>query len=97
MVWYAVRKYLVWTAVVSTAIAVLWLLGPMPKANPNALMFRAIFWGGVIGAVVTYYMFKRDNLWVLYSNLRISRFVLLGVLFCAVQFLNVIALWLLYL
>lgn len=91
MLWYFVRKYIALTLVVSTAIAVVWWLSPMPKGNN--LVFKSIFWGSLIATYLTYQLFRRDNLWVLYSNLRIPGYLLLGILLSSVQLVNVILLW----
>lgn len=94
MIWYLVRKYLVLTVVISFAIAFMaGVMGIAPRPN---VIFKALFWGGAIATFATYQLFKWENLWVLYANLGMSRYVLLGALFGAVQLLNVVLLWILH-
>jgi len=95
MIWYLVRKYLTLTVLISLAIAVMAVL--LGVATGRALVFKSLFWGGAIATFATYQLFKWENLWVLYANLGMSRYVLLGILFGAVQLLNVVLLWVLHL
>ena len=78
MVLYLAAKYFGNALVLATAMAFLSIgLARMPvqEAVP-----RALFWGGLVAAVVTHRTFKRRNLWPLYDNLRLPKYLLLGLL-----------------
>ena len=75
MIGYLAAKYFGNVLVLTATLALFSSLAriPMHDAVP-----RALFWSGLIAAVVTYRTFKRRNLWPLYDNLRLPKYVLLG-------------------
>jgi hypothetical protein len=58
------------------------------------ILHRAIFWGSLAAAFLTYFELLRRNLWPLFDNLRLSRYLLLGLCVLSVQLVNLLLLWL---
>ena len=87
MVFYFIRKYIhIWLVFVIglTGLAIFFARMPLDEALP-----RGVLWGGVFAAGQLYREFKKKNLWPLYDNLRITKFVLLG---CTILVNTVLAL-----
>lgn len=78
MISYLIRKYL------SVLIWITVGLGFFPLVlsglPPSEIAPSALFWGGVFSVIYIYHRFNRLNLWPLYENLRLSRWMLIGCL-----------------
>ena len=76
MIFYFLRKY------ISLWIVLCLSMGGMvmffASFEISYLIPRVVFWTGFITAFQLYREFNNKNLWPLYDNLRISRFLLLG-------------------
>ena len=84
MIPYLVRKY------VAIVLVLAVLMMPFPLiagTSVHEVVAQAFFWSGLAAAPLTYWEFRRRNLWPLYDNLRLPRFVLLAVLVAAVELL----------
>lgn len=89
MTLYLAKRYFINVLVITTVMVILPIAyaESITEAIADSLPF-ALFWGGLFAAVYTYWDFHRNNLWVLYDNLRLPRIPLLISLFVAVQLLN---------
>lgn len=87
MIIYIARRYF-FTVLVFTALFALLPLA-VGAGSLLEILPSAVFWGGLVAVLVVYWNFRRRNLWVLYDNLRLPKFVLLGVLMGCLQFLNI--------
>lgn len=78
MISYLIQKYLsvlIWIMVGLGFFPVALSGLPLAEIAPSAL-----FWSGVFSAIYIYRRFNRLNLWPLYENLRLSRWMLIGCL-----------------
>jgi hypothetical protein len=83
MIVYVIKKYLACSLIITILVAILlWAFGA-----PH-IVFKSLCWAGGIAVYVTYWRFKRQNLWVLYDNLCLSRWWLLGL--CCVGFEGIV-------
>jgi hypothetical protein len=64
---YLARKYVMYVAIV---MLILWIL--LRLAESSSALFQAAFWAGPVAMGVTYWQFRRYNVWVLFDNLRYS-------------------------
>lgn len=91
MILYLVRTY------VGILIVLAVLLMVLPTLFGIALrdtVLEAFFWSGLASAPLTYWEFRRRNLWPLYDNLRLPRFALLVLLVgCVESVILLIILW----
>lgn len=87
MVKYLAEKYYINSMVFFLGFIIL----PYEKFGDLAYLFpRAVFLGGLSGAIYTWYDFRQRNMWPLFDNLRYSKFVLLGLMFLSLQFIPLI-------
>jgi len=91
MIIYLLRKY-IWLMLVIAGVMTAF---PMVGADVSLrqALPRGVLWSGFLAAGIVYYEFKRLNLWPLYDNLRLSRFMLLGGLAAVNVFLFVVLTW----
>lgn len=73
----------------STAILLAWVTYNLAWHVPleKSMMSQSLFYGGTVGVYLTFLLFKKKNLWVLYNNLRINKILLLIVIYFAYQLL----------
>ena len=77
MIWYLARKY----AALVLVLAILLMMAPMAfGTSPGEVVGKAFFFSSLAAAPLTYWEFRRRNLWPLYDNLRLPRFMLLAAL-----------------
>ena len=77
MILYLVRTY---GGIFLVMAVLLMLLPTMFGSSPGETVLAAFFWSGLVSAPLTYWEFRRRNLWPLYVNLRLPRLALLALL-----------------
>ena len=88
MVRYLARKY------VAIVLVLAVLMMPFPiivGTSVHEVVAQAFFWSGLAAAPLTYWEFRRRNLWPLYDNLRLPKWILLALLVGAVEGLVLLA------
>ncbi len=85
MILYLVRKY------VAIVLVLAVLMMPFVGTSMNEVVTQAFFWSGLVAAPLTYWEFRRRNLWPLYDNLRLPKWILLALLVGAVEGLVLLA------
>jgi hypothetical protein len=92
MVLYLVRKYYINSFVFFAGF----IIFPFAAFGDLANLFpRAVFLGGLGGAIYTWYDFRKKHLWPLFDNLQHSKFTILGLMFSSLQFIPPILIFLL--
>lgn len=82
---YLLKKYIAYSLIVSLLILFTsYFLGFTDSII--GLIFKSFFIGGTIGVILTYKYFSSFNYWVLYSNLRINKYLHLGICYLSYQF-----------
>jgi len=89
MKFYLAKKFFIHSLVFIPALIIVpyTFTGDLAYALP-----RSFFWGGLFAAGYTWYQFREKNLWPLYDNLRIPKYILLGVFYLSLQIVNLIIL-----
>ena len=54
------------------------LAGMFSLAGTHAPITKALVWSGIVSLFATHWFFQRQNLWILYHNLRLPKMPLLG-------------------
>ncbi|MFQ5572409.1 MAG: hypothetical protein ACE5G0_22270 [Rhodothermales bacterium] len=93
MILYLVRTYVG----IVLVLAMLMMVGPVIVlgVSPGGVFLSALFWSSLAAAPLTYWDLRRRDLWPLYDNLRLPRFVLLALLAGTVVFILIpLVLWL---
>ncbi len=88
MVHYLARKYVAIVLVLAVLMA---LFPTIVGMSVHEAVLRAFFWSGLAAAPLTYWEFRRRNLWPLYDNLRLPKWILLALLVGAVEGLVLLA------
>lgn len=86
MIAYLARQYFI------NALVFVWGLSIIPILsgwNFISVIHQALFWGGIFGAIYTFYYFKKRNVWPLFDNLKYPRYLLLSGFFLSLQILNI--------
>ena len=82
MVLYLVRKYYI----NSLIFFVGFIIFPYARFGDFHDLFpKAVFLGGLAGAIFTWYDFRKKHLWPLFDNLQHSKFLILGSMFFSLQ------------
>jgi hypothetical protein len=77
---------------VFSVIGVMMIGSAMPL---RGVLHRALFWGALAAAPLTFYELRRRNLWPLFDNLRIPKYLLLGFFVLGTELVNLLLLlWL---
>lgn len=79
------RKYVANTLIFAAALT---LISGLSGGSLAAVIPASLFWGSVLAVGYTFWRFQKQNIWPLYDNLRLPRFVLFAGLFLLVQFFN---------
>ncbi len=87
MILYLLQKYVIHSAVFFAAL-VIFPLGF--SDNTGYVLVRGFFFGGLLGAGYTFYDFRKRNLWPLYDNLRVPKYLLLCLFFAGFQSLYLV-------
>ena len=74
MILYFTKKYIVISLIIATLLMPVSLV-----AGIHSGILKTFIWAGFISGYLTYLLFKRNNLWVLYYNLRIPVFLMIGI------------------
>lgn len=74
MIIYFTKKYIV----ISLIIAILLIPFTLVSGIQSGIL-KTFIWAGLISGYLTYVFFRKNNLWVLYYNLRIPIFLTIGV------------------
>ena len=91
MIIYLVKRYFFIALIVAViALAMIFLIAGMDYGLLKALL--NLFLSGIIAIYFTHRSFERQNLWVLYHNLRLSKSMLLALCLVLFQFTSMLAL-----
>lgn len=66
------------------------IIFPYLYGDLSYLFPRAVFLGGLAGAIYTWYDFRKKSVWPLFDNLRYPKFLLLGLMFFSLQLISLI-------
>lgn len=90
MIWYLARKYIALVLVLAVLMALLPTVTGIGTSLRQTVV-QAFFWSGLAAAPLTYWEFRRRNLWPLYDNLRLPRWALLALFVASVESLILVA------
>lgn len=77
MFWFALRKYITYSAAIISLMAIgTWgfLSGGGEVENVADTASRAVVWGGLFGLIYTHLWFSSKKIWPLFDNLQIHRY-----------------------
>lgn len=81
---YLLKKYIIYSFIISLFI----LFGSYSFGLANSyvsMVFQSFFIGGILGVIFTNKYFSYLNYWVLFNNLKINKYLYLGLYFCGYQ------------
>lgn len=84
---YLVEKFILHSTLFFIGLVILPLLF---YGQPDYVIPRGVFIGGIFGGIYTYYDFKQRNIWPLFDNFRYPKYLLLLGLFLMFQTLSLI-------
>lgn len=87
MILYAAQKYIINSFVFFVGLIIIPLFYFEDTSN---LFAQTIFFGGLFGGIYTFYDFRQRQLWPLYDNLLIPKYVLLLAFFLLLQIISIV-------
>jgi len=73
MIIYFTKKYIFISLVIAAVFIVI-----NSFAGMENVVLKSFIWSGLVSGYATYLLFEKKNLWILYYNLRIPKFYMLG-------------------
>lgn len=71
MIFYLAKYYFGFSIMLGIAILMFFI-------SMENFIFKSLFWSGVFSIYVTHRFLEKRNIWVLYYNLRLPKYVMLG-------------------